>query len=163
MSLSLIVAMDPNGVIGKNNKLPWPHIKEDMKFFRQKTLNHVVIMGRKTWQSIHKALGKPLPKRTNFIITRQKDLTIDGCYVFNSFQKAVEEAEKIDPQPIVIGGSAVYQMALPLVRTMHITKIKQEYEGDTYFPQFDSNKWKEEIIQVTPIAIYTKLLRASGL
>lgn len=163
MSLSLIVAMDPNGVIGKNNKLPWPRIKEDMKFFKQKTLNHVVIMGRKTWQSIYKTLGKPLPKRTNFVITRQKDLTIDGCYVFNSFQKAVEEAEKSDPQPVIIGGSAIYQMALPLVRVMYITQIKQEYEGDTHFPQFDSNKWKEEIIQTTPVATYTKLLRASGL
>ena len=163
MSLSLIVAMDPNRVIGKDNDLPWPRIKEDMKFFRKITTGHVVIMGRKTWDSIYVGLGKPLPKRTNFVVTRQEGLEIEGCRVFNSLDEAIEEALKIDDSPMIIGGSSLYEMALPLVGSMYITQVKKEYDGDTFFPKFDTSLWKERILNSTENAIFTKLLRRTGL
>jgi len=163
MSLSLIVAMDPNRVIGKDNDLPWPRIKEDMKFFRKTTINHVVIMGRKTWDSIFAGIGKPLPKRNNFVVSRQEGLKIEGCTVFSSFDEAVRIALEIDPSPMIIGGSAIYELALPKVTCMYITKVAKEYEGDTFFPEFDKEAWKEEIIKDTDEAVYTKALRRTGL
>lgn len=161
MSLTLIVAMDPNRVIGKDNDLPWPRIKEDMKFFKKTTVGHVVILGRKTYESI----GKPLPKRTNFVISHQKDLEIEGCTVFNDFEEALREAKKLDmyENPMVIGGAAIYEMALPYVSTMYITKINKEYDGDTFFPEFDQKAWKEETLKYTEEATYTRLIRRSGL
>jgi len=153
--------MDPNRVIGKDNELPWPRIKEDMKFFRKITTGHVVILGRKTYDSI----GRPLPKRTNFVISRQEGLEIEGCTVFNDFEEALREAKKLDmyESPIVIGGAAIYEMALPKVDCMYVTKISKEYEGDVTFPEFDKSKWKEEILKYTEEAIYTRLVKGSGL
>jgi len=155
MKLSMIVAMTPHRVIGKDNDLPWPLIKEDMKWFRRKTTGHVIIMGRKTYES----LGKPLPKRANFVITRNRNFKAPGCFVFHDVDETLKEAFNIDKEPIVIGGSSIYEMFLPKIDTLYLTKIKKEYDGDTYFPEINLDEWEEEIIDETEEVCFTALKR----
>ncbi|MDB0027410.1 dihydrofolate reductase [Flavobacteriales bacterium] len=143
MKVSLIVAASENGVIGKDNDLIW-HLPNDMHFFKETTLNHHVIMGRKNFESIpHKY--RPLPNRTNIVITRQTDYKADGCVVVNSVEAALEIVkENGDKEPFFIGGGQIYKVALEanLVDRIYLTKVHHTFDGDTFFPELN-NKWKE--------------------
>lgn len=157
MNLSMIVAMTPEGVIGKDNDLPWPRIKEDMKHFRKYTKGHVIIMGRKTYES----LGKPLMHRANFVLTRNSEYRAPGCFVFTDVNEMLEEAFNIDHNPVVIGGAGIYELLLPKTTTLYLTKVNEVYEGDTYFPELNRDDWSEETLGITPQVIFTKLTRKS--
>ena len=138
MKISLIVAMASNRVIGLNNKMPW-HLSADLKKFKQITLGSPILMGRKTYESI----GRPLPGRTNMIISRNTDYQQAGCLVFNSLETALQTASGLTPELFVIGGSDHYQTLLPLADKLYLTLINQAFEGDTYFPEIDLNEWQE--------------------
>ena len=143
MRVSLIVAVAENGVIGKDNVLIW-HLPKDMRFFKETTLGHHVIMGRKNFESIpHKY--RPLADRTNIVITRQADYRAEGSTVVNSVEAALDIAiNNRDTEPFIIGGGQIYKLALEanLVDKIYITKINHHFEGDTFFPKLGS-EWKE--------------------
>jgi dihydrofolate reductase len=138
MNISLIVAMASNQVIGDNGQMPW-HLSADLKKFRKITTGFPIIMGRKTYQSI----GKPLPNRTNIVISNNANYSLDGCLVFNDLDNAVTHACQLAEQVFVIGGSTLYETLLPVANTLYITQIHQEFSGDTWFPAFDRNDWLE--------------------
>ena len=138
MKISLIVAMASNRVIGLNNKMPW-HLSADLKKFKQITMGSPILMGRKTYESI----GKPLPGRTNIIISRNTDYQQAGCLVFNNLETALQSASELTNELFVIGGSDLYQTLLPLADKLYLTLINQAFEGDTYFPEIDLNEWQE--------------------
>lgn len=135
--LSIIVAMAKNRTIGMNNTLPW-RCPEDLKHFKALTMGHHMIMGRKTFDSI----GKPLPGRTTVIVTRNKDLKIDGCTVTHSLQEAIAACAK-DNEIFIVGGAELYTQALPLADVLYITEIQKSVQGDARFPSFDKAEWKE--------------------
>lgn len=135
-SLIIIAAVGKNGVIGNKGKLPW-HIPEDLQHFKKVTSGHAIIMGRKTWDSI----GKPLPNRRNIVISRDKNLVLDGAEVYQSLEEAIDNAAKTDKTPFVIGGSLIYELAMPLATKMIITEVDYDGEGDSYFPKYDKNRW----------------------
>ena len=143
MKVSLIVAVSENGVIGKDNDLIW-HLPKDMRFFKETTLNHHVIMGRKNFESIpHKY--RPLPNRTNVIITRNSDYKAEGCLVVNSVEEALEVAKQNgDTHPFIIGGGQIYKLALEnnLVDKIYLTKVHHSFDGDTFFPELNPD-WIE--------------------
>jgi dihydrofolate reductase len=139
--ISLIAAMSSNRVIGVQNKLPWD-IPEDLKRFRALTAGHVIIMGRKTFESI----GRPLPGRDNRVVTRQKDYKPEGVKVYATLEAAL--AERVpdglkDDEVFVIGGGEIYAQALPFADRLHLTVIDQEFKGDAYFPDFADLKFVE--------------------
>lgn len=136
--LSIIVAMDRNRLIGKDNSLIW-HIPEDLKRFKRLTTNHTIIMGRKTFES----LGRILPNRKHIVLTKKPTFIIQDKNV--EIKTKIEELEKYinsDEEVFVIGGASIYKQLLPYVRKMYITKIQYEFEGDTYFPNFEEADWK---------------------
>ena len=143
MKVSLIVAVAENGVIGKDNDLIW-YLPKDMHFFKETTLNHHVIMGRKNFESIpHKY--RPLPNRTNIVITRQANYKADGCAIVNSVEAALDIAkENGEKEPFIIGGGQIYKLALEnnLVDKIYLTKVHHIFDGDTFFPELN-NEWKE--------------------
>ncbi len=131
--------MARNGVIGQKGEIPW-RLPEDMKFFKATTLGKPVIMGRKTWDSI----GKPLPGRTNIVITRNPEFQEEGVVRAARFEDAVDAAEKTGCDEImVIGGAGVYRLALPLATRLYITEVDGDMEGDVYFPRFEKSGWTE--------------------
>jgi dihydrofolate reductase len=136
--ISLIWAMDNNRLIGANNQMPWgiSDIPADMAWFRQHTLGKSVLMGRKTFESI----GKPLPKRRNIILSRQKSLSIDGCEVVHSLDEAVDMFQ--DEELMVMGGAAIYKLALPHAEKLYCTHIEHDFKGDTWFPDMDMVSWQ---------------------
>lgn len=134
--LSIIVAIAQNNTIGDQNALLW-NIKEDMRRFRLTTSGHPVIMGRKTYDSI----GRPLPNRTNVVITRQ-ELQIDGCTVVHSLDEAIALFPH-EEELFVIGGAQIYAEALPLADRLYLTVVHRNYEGDTSFPEIDYSAWRE--------------------
>lgn len=135
--LSIIVAIGKNLVIGRANKLMWP-IPDDLKRFKRLTVGHPVIMGRKTFESIYKKLGKPLPDRTNIVVTRNQDWSIEGVVIAHSLQEALEKAKKIDQQEIFIGGGEqIYKQALPLADKLYATLVDAEESGDAFFPPYE--------------------------
>ena len=134
--VSIIVAIAQNGTIGDKNALLW-HIKEDMRFFRTTTSGHPVIMGRKTFESLG---SKPLPKRTNIVITRA-EREFEGALTAHSLQEAIRMAGG-DEEIFIMGGAQIYREALPVVDRMYITHVGRDYEGDTVFPEIDYSKWK---------------------
>jgi dihydrofolate reductase len=134
--ISVIAAVSENGVIGREGKLPW-YIPEDLKHFKKLTSGNVVIMGRKTYESI----GKPLPNRINIVITRDKNKIIDGCITVNSIEEAIKKAGN-DKQIFIIGGGEIYKKSLNFANKVYLTKVHQVIEGDTYFPTLNKN-WKE--------------------
>lgn len=133
--VSIIVAIAANGVIGDKNTLLW-HIKEDMRFFRQKTTSHPVIMGRKTYDS----LGRPLPNRTNVVISRTLN-HIEGCTVVHSLEEAIALFPS-EEEIFIIGGAQIYAQALDVADRMYITHIEHSYEGDTSFPEWKRAQWR---------------------
>ena len=134
--VSIIVAIAQNGTIGDKNSLLW-HIKEDMRFFRTTTSGHPVIMGRKTFESLG---SKPLPKRTNIVITRA-DREFEGALTAHSLEEAIRMAGE-DDEIFVMGGAQIYREALSVVDRMYITVVERDYEGDTSFPDVDYSEWK---------------------
>jgi dihydrofolate reductase len=136
--LSIIVAVDENNAIGKDNKLLW-HIAEDLKYFKLITKGHPVIMGRKTFESI----GRPLPGRTNIIISRNPQYAAEGCPVVDSLDKAISLARQIDDEQFVIGGATVYREAIRIADIIYLTVVHNKYEADTFFPKIPETEWEE--------------------
>jgi dihydrofolate reductase len=142
MIVSLIAALAENRVIGKNNDLPW-RLPDDMKFFMQTTKGHVVIMGRKNYDSLPPAY-KPLSNRTNIVVTRQQQFQAPGCIVVHAIDEAFDIArEKNEAEVFVIGGAEIYRMSLPAAHRLYLTEIRATVEGDTFFPEFSRDQWKE--------------------
>ncbi len=140
MTISIIVALSENNAIGKNGKIPW-HLPNDLKHFKKVTLGHHIIMGRKTFDSI----GKPLPGRTNVVVTNQKDLKIEGCEVVNSLGAALAIA-RLDNQDevFIIGGASIYEKMLADAEKIYLTRVQTKVIGaDTYFPDIDEKMWIE--------------------
>ncbi len=136
MVLSIIVAVAQNHAIGKENQLLW-HISEDLKYFKQITSGHTVVMGRKTFESI----GKPLPNRRNIIISRSMEPR-EGVEVAASLDAAVALCKNED-EVFVIGGGTIYREVLPLANRLYYTEVHADYDADTFFPAIDKNRWKE--------------------
>jgi len=136
MKLSLIWAMDQNRLIGKQDALPWK-LPADMQWFRKHTMNKPILMGRKTFESI----GKPLPKRINIVLSRQKNLKIEGCIVVQSLDEAKAAVPSAD-EIMVIGGAEIYALLLPQADQLYITHIDEIFEGDAWFPTYDLAAWQ---------------------
>lgn len=142
MIISLIAAVSKNRVIGKNNDLPW-HLPNDMKYFMQTTKGHHVIMGRKNYDSIPEKF-RPLPHRTNLVVTRQKGFKAAGCIIVHSIEEGIELAKKNNEhEAFVIGGAEIYKIGLPFSQRLYLTEIDATIEGDTFFPEFEKMSWKE--------------------
>ena len=142
MIISLIAALAQNRVIGKDNDLPW-HLPDDMKFFMQTTKGHHCIMGRKNYDSIPEKF-RPLPNRTNIVVTRQKGFHAAGCIVVNSIEDALVIARNNDEQEtFIIGGADIYKLGFALADRLYLTEIQTTLQGDTYFPEFTKDEWKE--------------------
>ena len=138
MNISIIVAITENNIIGWNNEMPW-HLPADLKYFRQKTTGHFIVMGRKTFESI--GGGRPLPNRTSIIITSQQDYKAEGCLIAHSLDEAIAMAEGQD-ELFIIGGKQIYDQALSLVNKMYLTRIHTSIDGDTSFPNYDYSQWE---------------------
>lgn len=134
--ISFIVAMDKNHIIGKDNQLPW-HLPADLAFFKRVTMSHPIIMGRKT----HESIGRALPGRENIILTRDPSYTADGCFIIHSVDeiKAIEQTK--NEELFVIGGAEIFKETFKIADRLYITLIDEEFEGDTYFPDFDHKDW----------------------
>jgi len=135
--ITIIAAIGKNGELGKDNDLIW-HLPNDLKRFKKVTAGHHVIMGRKTYES----LGRPLPNRTNIIITRNTTYTAKGCVIVNSLQAALEVA-KADDKPFILGGAQIYKLAIEIADILDITHVDAALEADAFFPEIDTKKWKE--------------------
>ena len=136
MSISLIVAVADNGVIGQDNALPW-RLPGDLKRFKALTMGKPIIMGRKTFDSI----GKPLPGRTNIVITRQSDLQIVGCTVVGSLDEAFGSVQA--DEYMIIGGAEIYRQALPQAQRVYLTQVHATISGDAFFPLLEPTQWHE--------------------
>jgi dihydrofolate reductase len=137
MIISAIVATAKNNVIGKDNQIPW-YLPADLKYFKKTTLNHHVIMGRKSFQSI----GRPLPKRTNIVITRNAFFTATGVQVVHSIDEALHKALlQGEQEAFIIGGAEIYRQSMPYWDRVYLTRVDLEVEGDTYFPELDPEEW----------------------
>ena len=142
MIISLIAALSKNRVIGKNNDLPW-HLPDDMKYFMQTTKGHHVIMGRKNYDSIPEKF-RPLPHRTNIVVTHQKDFKAAGCIIVHSVEEGIVLAKKNNEQEaFIIGGAEIYKIGIPFSQRLYLTEIDAIIEGDTFFPEFEKMVWKE--------------------
>ncbi|HBV22125.1 MAG TPA: dihydrofolate reductase [Nitrosomonas sp.] len=142
--LSILVAMAKNRVIGKNNALPW-HLPADLKHFKLLTMGHTIIMGRKTYESI----GRPLPGRSNIIVTNQTDFNVAGATVVHSLEEALNIGKPLiasggNCEQFIIGGADLYRQTVALSHRMYITEIQQAFDGDTFFPEFNQNEWYEK-------------------
>lgn len=138
MKISIIVAVAENNVIGVKNKLPW-YLPADLKRFKKITMRHHIIMGRKTFESI----GKPLPGRTNIIMTRNKNLKIKGSIVVNSLSDAFKTAkENGETEVFVIGGAEIFRKALTKANKIYMTKVKAKIKGDVFFPKINFKDWR---------------------
>jgi dihydrofolate reductase len=135
--LSIIVAMAKNRVIGVNNTLPW-RCPEDLQHFKRLTMGHHMIMGRKTFESI----GKPLPGRTTVVVTRDRELKIEGCLTAHSLPDAIAACAG-DEQIYIVGGADIYSQAIDLTDILYVTEIQQNINGDAHFPDFDKSVWLE--------------------
>ena len=136
--IALIVAVAKNGVIGRDGKLPW-RIPEDMKWFRERTAGRPLIMGRKTWESFPK---RPLPGRTNIVVTRNAAYQAEGAVVVPSFSDALEAARRESPEEImVIGGAEIYQAAMPFAQRVYLTSVHSAFDGDTNLAVIDTEQW----------------------
>jgi dihydrofolate reductase len=133
--LKILVAFDENRVIGKNNTLIW-HLPADLKRFKALTTGHVIIMGRKTFESI----GKPLPNRTSIVISRQADLQIEGAIITHSVEEAILKAKSITREDIyIVGGAEIYALSLPLADQILVTQLHDIFDGDAYFPEIPAD------------------------
>lgn len=134
--ISFLVAMSKNRVIGKNNDLPW-HLPADLAYFKRTTMHHTIVMGRKT----HESIGRALPGRRNIVVTTKKNYRAEGCEIVHS----VDEAMKLlpeDDEVFVIGGSQLFKAFYPFAERLYVTYIDEEFAGDTFFPEIDESEWK---------------------
>ncbi len=139
MIIIIMAAKALNNVIGKDNNLIW-HLPADLKFFKQTTLGHTLIMGRKTFES----LGNPLPKRESWIITRNSNYSAEGVTTFQSLDSAIAQAEKKGLDTVfILGGGEIYSQSINLADKLIITEVHEEFEGDTWFPEIDMQVWQE--------------------
>jgi dihydrofolate reductase len=134
--ISMIVAVATNGVIGRDNKMPW-HLSEDLKYFKRVTMGKSVVMGRKTFESI----GKPMPGRPNIVISRDLSWSAEGVRVARSIDEALALAE--GGEIMVIGGAEIFKAIAPLAQRLYYTEVKRAYEGDAFFPKPDPDRWRE--------------------
>ena len=144
MIRSIVVAVARNGVIGRDNRLPWK-LPKDLAYFKRVTMGHPVVMGRRTWQSI----GKALPGRLNIVVTRNPSLEAPGATVVASLDeawKAAGDAAEVS----VIGGTSIFREALPIADRIHLTEVEADVEGDTFFPEFDRGEWVEQEVERHP-------------
>lgn len=144
--ITLIAAVAQNLALGKNNQLLW-HLPNDLQFFKRTTLNYPIIMGRKTYDSI----GRALPKRLNIVVSRQAGLEIKGCTVVSTLQEAIELAGRAEHQPtdlpkeiFIIGGAQIYAQALPLATRLVLTEVKSVFDADVFFPEWKRAEWAEQ-------------------
>ena len=137
MTIAIAVATGENREIGKNNQLLW-HMPADLKFFKQTTSCHTVILGRKTFDSV----GRPLPNRRNIVITRDASLQIEGAEVVNSLDEALSITQNEEKPVFIIGGAEIYRQALPKTDLLYLTTIHHQFDADTFFPEFDRNEWE---------------------
>lgn len=134
--ISFIVAMDKNRTIGKDNQLPW-YLPADLKFFKKVTMGHPIVMGRKTYESI----GKALPGRENIIVTRNVDYQSEDSTVIHSVEELMQYVKGKNEEVFVIGGAQLFKDTFPVADRLYITEIKHEFEGDTFFPEFNESEW----------------------
>ena len=137
MIISLIVAMDHNGVIGNNGTLPW-RLSSDLQHFKKITMGKPIIMGRKT----HESIGRPLPGRDNVVISRDKNYQAKNCTVLHSLECVYAKYHDND-EIMIMGGADLYQQTLDKARRIYLTEVHADLEGDTYFPKYDKEQWKE--------------------
>lgn len=142
VELVVVAAVAANGVIGSDGGMPW-HYPEDLRRFKRLTTGHPVIMGRRTYEAIEARLDGPLPDRTNVVLSRSDPDVPGEVIVVGSVEEAVDAAAVHGDTAFVIGGGSVYEAFLPLAGRMELTEIHASYEGDTYFPEFDSEEWEE--------------------
>jgi dihydrofolate reductase len=135
--ICLIVALAANGVIGRNNALPW-HLPADLKRFKALTMGHPVVMGRKT----HESIGRPLPGRRNLVITRNRAYSAPGCEIVHSLDEAIAACRGAQ-EIFIIGGAELYRESLPRAHCLEFTEIRAEFEGDATFPEFSLAQWRE--------------------
>jgi len=133
--VSIIAAMDRNRLIGSNNQLPW-HLPADLGHFKQVTMGKPIIMGRKTYESI----GRALPGRTNIVLTRSSDFNAEGVLTANTLEQALDYVSAED-EVMIIGGSAIYELTLPRADRLYLTYVENSFEGDAWFPDFDLEQW----------------------
>ena len=139
MTLSIIVAVAENRVIGKDNDLVW-RLPADLRYFKNTTMGHPVVMGRKTYESFN----SPLKGRTNIIVTRNPDYRQAGCIIVHNLQEAYEKARQENPEEIfILGGEEIYRQALPDVEKIYLTEVHDQFEGDAFFPELDDQDWEE--------------------
>ena len=136
--ITLIVAMGKNREIGKENQLLW-HLPKDLKHFKDLTSGHPIIMGRKTYESI----GKPLPNRTNIVISRRNDWFEEGILIVGSIKEAVKFAKKIDEEVFVIGGGNIYEQTIDLADKLEVTLVDAVLDADTFFPKINEKVWQK--------------------
>ena len=144
MTLSLIVAVAQNNVIGSGNQLPW-HLPDDLRRFKALTLGKPIVMGRRTYDSI----GRPLPGRTNIVVSRQTGLTIAGCTVVPSLEAALAAAGA-GAEVMIIGGAAIFREALPIAQRIYLTRVHATVPGDIFLPQLDPRQWRELSVTLHP-------------
>ncbi|NQY51802.1 MAG: dihydrofolate reductase [Piscirickettsiaceae bacterium] len=138
MKLVIIVAMDRQGLIGKNNILPW-RLPADLRYFSRLTIGKTLLMGRNTYESI----GRPLPGRKNIVVTSNTDYHVDGCTVASSLERALCAASNYGKEIMVIGGASLYEQFLPRVNRVYMTHVNAELEGDSWFSDWDESQWRE--------------------
>src|SRR6266478_7668281 len=157
MKIALIVAISENGVIGDKGKVPW-HIREDLQRFKRLTMGHPIIMGRRTYESI----GKPLPGRTNIVLTQNSNFTAPPeVLAFASLDGALDHCRRQNHGTMfIIGGSKVYQLALPLADKLFVTEVHQDVNGDTKFPGYDRREWKETARENGPECSFVEYVRS---
>jgi dihydrofolate reductase len=141
---SLVVAVARNGVIGRNNALPW-RLPADLAHFKKVTMGHPVVMGRRTYESI----GKPLPGRQNIVVTHNRGFVAPGCTVVGSLDEAWRAAGDAG-EVSIIGGTTLFEETLPMADVIHLTEVEADVQGDTFFPGFDRNQWQEKEVARHP-------------
>lgn len=140
MIVSMIAAMGANRVIGRDNKMMW-RLPKEWAYFKETTMGHCIIMGRKNYE----AQGRSLPGRTNIIITRNKELTIDGCVVVHSLEDALEYCRtQNESEAFICGGGQIYELGVPLADRIYLTEVDYHEEGEVYFPNFDEENYQKE-------------------
>ena len=155
MTITLVAAVATNGVIGRGGGLPW-RLPEDMRHFKTLTVGHVLVMGRRTYDSI----GRPLPGRTTIVVTRDPAWASEGVRTAPTVEQALSDARSLNDEVFVVGGAQVYQAALPYADRMVITHIDAEPEGDTWFPAVDWSQWREtarELYAGFAVATYERI------
>lgn len=136
MRVSIIAAMDRNRVIGRDNSLPW-HLPADLLWFKKNTMGKPVVMGRKTYESI----GRPLPGRTNIVLSRDLNYQAEGCVVVHTLEEAIRVAEEGE-EIMIIGGAQLFEQLLSRANRLYLTRIDAEFDGDSYFPSLESGEWR---------------------